>query len=401
MSDLEELIRELRSALAHLDQPLYLENHPLTKRLKYVAEAADVSRGRVLRRALRVAIESLDPGAGVSANATEARAYQVLYRYAVAKQGMVTIASELDIGERQAYRDLHQALATLVSILFPDDPAVQQAYSVPSAASRQRAALVREEVERLSTEQVQDIALSELVRGVVENAGHLAEERGVRVCTQDESPGLQVASNRTVLRQALLNLLSHMLRLEQHEIAVRLYHSGADAVVEFTCCHGAATAQPSPDDPYAVASQLFDALSLRWNLGNTEDGRAQVSIYIPVSHEYSVLIVDDNEGLVTLFRRYLRGQPYRVHGASDATQALQEAAQLQPDVIILDVMMPRRDGWEVLEALRSREGGRQTRIIVCSIINDPQLAVALGANAFLHKPVNRAQLLHTLTQVLN
>lgn len=401
MSETPEIIRELRSALAHLDQPLYLETHALTKRLAYVAETPEVSRGRVLRRVLRAAIESLDPGAGVPANSPEARAYQVLYRYAVAQQGMVAIASELDIGERQAYRELHQALATLASILFPDDPALLEVCALPSAASRRRAALVREEVERLSSEQVQDIVLSELVSGVVDSARRLAQERGVEVCTRDEAPGLQVTSNRTVLRQALLNLMSHMVRREQHAVTVHLYCSGNDVVIKFTGCRGVSAVPALPNDPFAVAVQLLETLSLRWSADPSADGLAPVAVYVPISQEHSVLIVDDNEGLVTLFRRYLRGQPYHVHDVTDATRALQEALRLQPDVIILDVMMPRRDGWEVLEALRASAEGRRTRIIVCSVINDPHLAVALGADAFLHKPVDRARLLRTLAQVLS
>jgi CheY-like chemotaxis protein len=384
-----------------MDEPLRLENHPLTRRIQYVADAPEVSRGQVLRRVLRLGIESLDPGAGTPVNAPEARTYQVLYRYAIAKQSMAMIAAELDIGERQAYRDLRQAMAALASVLFPEDPAVQEANVPLSAAGRSRAAHVREEIERLSREQYQDISLSELLAGVVDSGRRLAEGRGIAIHLQDLAPNLLVPVNRTMLRQALLNLVSHMVRQpDTRDITIRLDRSDENALIQISCPYEGPAAQPSPDDPFAVANQLLTTLGVSWNIAKTTEGVVQVTISIPASREHTVLIVDDNEGLVTLFQRYLRDQPYRVHSTNDANHALQMAHSLRPDVIILDIMMPRRDGWEVLEALRA-DGGQQARIVVCSIINDPQLATALGADAFLHKPVDRARLLDTLAEVLH
>jgi len=401
-SDLNELLRELRSALAHMDEPLRLENHPLTRRLQYVADAPEVSRGQVLRRALRLGIESLDPGTGTPVNAPEARIYQVLYRYAIAKQSMALIAVELDIGERQAYRDLHQAMAALASVLFPEDPALRGANVPMTAAGRNRAAHVREEIERLSHEQYQDISLSELLAGVVDSGRRLAEGRGITIHLEDQAPDLLVPVNRTMLRQALLNLISHMVRQpETREITIRLARAEQNALIQVACPYEGPDPQPHPDDPYAVASQLLTTLGVSWDIVRMADGMVQVTVSIPASREHTVLIVDDNEGLVTLFQRYLRGQPYRVHSTGDANLALQMAHRLRPDVIILDIMMPRRDGWEVLEALRADGAGQQARIVVCSIINDPQLATALGADAFLHKPVDRTGLLDTLTDVLH
>jgi len=72
--------------------------------------------------------------------------------------------------------------------------------------------------------------------------------------------------------------------------------------------------------------------------------------------------------------------------------------RIHPDVVILDVMMPDRDGWEVLQTLRRSKAGSEARVLVCSIINDPQLAKALGADGFLHKPVDRASLLQEFSR---
>jgi len=116
-------------------------------------------------------------------------------------------------------------------------------------------------------------------------------------------------------------------------------------------------------------------------------------------NRWRILVVDDDEDTCDLIRMTLDHE-YDVLSLTNPLDTPEVLDLFQPDLIILDVMMPRRDGWEVLETLRASEEGRRTRIIVCSIINDPQLAVALGADAFLHKPVDRARLLNALTQVL-
>ena len=106
--------------------------------------------------------------------------------------------------------------------------------------------------------------------------------------------------------------------------------------------------------------------------------------------------MDDNRGIIALFTSYLRQLPYHVSGATSAAEALEILQRSRPDIVILDVMMPDRDGWEVLEKLRARRSEDRPYILVCSIINDPELAMALGANAFLSKPVSLGQLLQAI-----
>ncbi len=69
---------------------------------------------------------------------------------------------------------------------------------------------------------------------------------------------------------------------------------------------------------------------------------------------------------------------------------------MPPDVIILDIMMPHVEGWTILRELRETPGTRKVPVIVCSIVDNPELALALGAHAFLAKPVAPGQLLATL-----
>jgi CheY-like chemotaxis protein len=72
------------------------------------------------------------------------------------------------------------------------------------------------------------------------------------------------------------------------------------------------------------------------------------------------------------------------------------ARELTPQLILLDVMMPGRDGWTALGQLREHPQTQHIPIIVCSIVSQRELALALGAVAFLRKPVSREDLLAAL-----
>jgi Amt family ammonium transporter len=92
----------------------------------------------------------------------------------------------------------------------------------------------------------------------------------------------------------------------------------------------------------------------------------------------------------------LAATDWAVHGAVDGAEARQWLAEMRPTIIMLDVMMPREDGWEVLMALKAEATTRDIPIIVCSVLTEPQLATTLGAAAYLPKPVTQEALLQAL-----
>ena len=123
-------------------------------------------------------------------------------------------------------------------------------------------------------------------------------------------------------------------------------------------------------------------------------------VMLPVSEEIAVLIVDDNTDTLTLLERYLAGSRYHFIGCANPREVLALAADVDPEVIILDVMLPEIDGWELLGRLREHPQTGATPIIVCSILPQEEFALTLGAIEFLRKPVSRETLLATLDRVL-
>ena len=124
--------------------------------------------------------------------------------------------------------------------------------------------------------------------------------------------------------------------------------------------------------------------------------RFLATITLPARERIPVLVVDDNADTRQLLQRYLSDTRYRFEGAADADRALEMAEAVSPQVIILDLMLPTVDGWELLGRLRQRNCTRDVPILVCSILPLGRLAATLGATGFLQKPVSREDLLAAL-----
>src|SRR5207244_12115523 len=110
------------------------------------------------------------------------------------------------------------------------------------------------------------------------------------------------------------------------------------------------------------------------------------------------LVVDYNSNARDLLAATVRREGYRVIEATDGESALALAREWHPDVVTLDVLMPRMDGWAVLTALKSDRELAEIPVIVVTVLADRGIAVSLGAADFLIKPVDRARLAAMLRQ---
>ncbi len=92
-----------------------------------------------------------------------------------------------------------------------------------------------------------------------------------------------------------------------------------------------------------------------------------------------VLVVDDDENLRTVLIDKLSASGFEVTGASDGEEGLKAALDLHPDVILLDVMMPKLSGWNVLKEIRGDEvWGKNAKVVMLTVLEDLN-NVALGA----------------------
>ncbi len=146
-----------------------------------------------------------------------------------------------------------------------------------------------------------------------------------------------------------------------------------------------------------VCKQLMAALGGAFAVAKGAD-YWEARLQWPAKEPHVLLVIDDNESLAVLFRRYLTGHNWQVLGATNGAEVRHIIAHTRPTVIVLDVMMPGEDGWELLMALKSNDHARNIPVIICSVLNEPRLAVELGANGYLQKPVNQPALVQLLAE---
>lgn len=111
------------------------------------------------------------------------------------------------------------------------------------------------------------------------------------------------------------------------------------------------------------------------------------------------LIVEDSPQASELLKLHIESAGYRVEIARDGEQAVDMAKRLHPNVITLDLMLPVKDGWQVLKELKQHPLCKQIPIIIVSIVDEKNLGFSLGAVDYFVKPVNKQELLNAIERV--
>ncbi|MBK8902316.1 MAG: response regulator [Anaerolineaceae bacterium] len=118
---------------------------------------------------------------------------------------------------------------------------------------------------------------------------------------------------------------------------------------------------------------------------------------------WNILVVDDDRGMRFLMRISLERKGFQVTEAPDGRAAVDQVLDLQPDLILMDVMMPHMDGLTACQIIRNIEGVAHIPIIMMSALTtgrDIQKGLDAGANLYLTKPVSPLTLVETVNQVL-
>jgi CheY-like chemotaxis protein len=392
----ETFVEQVKDVLAHLYEYPYLQTHPLALALRPSQEMSGRERMRFLRTLVLETIESLNPGRGVDLRSPRARSYNMLSLHYVEGHTMHELVTRLALSERQLYRDLRQAERDLAALLWSRH-ATPPASEAPTVAQTQEQLLLQEVGQLVRPREA--ILLHTLAQEALEGVQRLAASRDIMV--QSDVEGHTIASLDPLLaRQALLLLLSAAVQQARQQssmlLAVSSRQGHTRARVTFTA---GPESPPSPAFPATVVA-IVGRLGGRYGRDMGAGGQVQLTISLPDRAQAVVLVIDDNQGLQELFRRYLAEEDYCLLPAGSGEEGLRVAAECLPDVVVLDVMMPGQDGWAVLRHLRTNEATRTIPVIVCSVLDDPALALSFGATDFMAKPVSRMQLLTVLARSL-
>src|SRR6266702_1620975 len=116
-----------------------------------------------------------------------------------------------------------------------------------------------------------------------------------------------------------------------------------------------------------------------------------------------ILIAEDTPQAAELLEAFLADTDYEVRIAADGEQTLQQVASWQPDLILLDVMMPRISGFEVCKRLRADPATHDVAVLMVTALDqasDIERAVEAGTDDFLSKPIKKSELLHRVRSLL-
>ncbi len=405
MASRDELIKSLREGLIHLYEPGRLRRSPLAA-LFGVAQRFDSASA--LQRILIEAVKSLEPRADEPLHSRAWEVYEPLFYRYVEQLSQAEVADQMRMSARhlrRKERDALEALADLLCSQFSVDalPKVDDLGAGSTAAAPED-----EEEDEAMDEGLSWLAdgsrgtrtdLGLTLPGVLDLARRLADEHRVRleVAVADGLP--DVPADPVALRQCLLSLLTVAIpRASGGQVSFSARAVSWEVEMCIRCPAYPSGPKPALGDEAAslnMARHLADLSGGR--LALAADARAfDATLTWPAVEQSPVLVIDDNADALQLLQRYTLGTRYRFIGARDPQEALALAEEHRPRAIVLDVMMPDLDGWELLGRLRQHPSTAGIPIVVCTILPQKEMARLLGASAFLKKPVTRQEFLAAL-----
>lgn len=387
------LTRQLHRALLDLYDPSQLARSPLLARL---ARPHQPDPAANMRRILLEAIETLKPSDATPPQANAWRIYRILLHRYVQQIPQAEIAASLGFSVRQLQRHEQAALQTLA-----DHWAAR--YGAPAAAPPAPAASDSELARLRAAFASEAISLAEVVQAALRTARPLLDAAQVAADVAIAPQIPRVAAQGIPIRQALVSLFTAAAHCAAHgrleigataevgqvRLTIRPTQAGDAHPDAFELC-------PDDLDNVAMAGQLVAASGGSLALTGASAGPFSATLTLPVAEQLIVLAIDDNADSLRLLERFLAGSRYPFVGEPDPARAVSLARQLSPRVIILDVMLPGMDGWELLGRLREAPRTAHVPVIVSTILPHEQLALTLGAAAFLRKPITQVALLATL-----
>lgn len=145
--------------------------------------------------------------------------------------------------------------------------------------------------------------------------------------------------------------------------------------------------------PMVVAGEVVDSAEQLLRIASVQPAA------LPNGEKPIALIIEDNPQASQLLQTYLRDAGYRAEVARDGVEGLEKAKQLKPALITLDMIMPVKDGWQVLKELKRHPICKNIPIIIVSITDEKKLGFSMGAVDYFVKPVNREEFVTALKRI--
>lgn len=405
MGVFEVFEHDVRDTLAHLYDPTY-QPPPLL----WEVTGSDPEQGiQSLQTSLIQEIEKLKPDPNVPPNARIRLIYDVLScRYL---QGLTQeeAAKCVGITPRTLRRVQQQGVHLLAQRLWERSRSKEPAVPGDTPPEKEIPPSLVDDTAEWHAQLKQELAslqesapglvanIGEIIQGTIEVSRALTSKHGVGLKAVSLEPNLLTTAQTSILRPILIRAIDKLVQQISPggEIILSAVEEGEH--IKITIIGHPTTADVPPDSDF-----IREALSTQHGsfVVRVEDEKIICQVTLPSASKITVLVVDDNTDLVHFYRRYVAGTRYEIVHLAEGQHLFEEISDSRPDIIVLDVMLPGIDGWELLTHLHERPDTRPIPVIVCSVVRGEEMALALGAALYLQKPVRSRQFIEALDQVL-
>jgi CheY-like chemotaxis protein len=398
----------LHGALANIFDYAVLEKHHLNEIVPRVNPS--ISKSENLRNFIRGGIEALKPNDKPTMDSIEWRYYHILYGRYVEGLSISELEKSLSLGERQIRRLHGRAIDVLEEILW--DRLATTRLGVPELGSGPGHLQADKAEEVLSFPvSLGPLNLSNVLDDIIRLFGSQFRAHGLDFSVELPATLPMVLADRIILRQILLHVLN---RIHHNwfgtDLAVTAHPDNSLVLLEIQCRLKTGYV-PKQEDLFEnkLFAYWIERLNARLQIVYPDRINASADaddivetvfeLGLPKAKQAKILIVDDHEPAIRIVQRYLSQTNVQAVGIHDPSQILSTIQTIHPHAVLLDVMMPAIDGWEILQKIKSDPETNHLPVIVCSIWDEPDLAYSLGADAFLKKPILQAQMLDELLRL--
>ena len=392
MDSLGEFEKTLRDALTHLHDPNFR-----SAAIVYDVLQCDPAEGSgPVQSKIIAAIEAMRPDPDLPPVSRPRRDFDALHKRYVLGLTQEETSEHLHMSVRNVQRIQGEATHVLARHLW-EGRLRPHAVTEPGTQAQDWRSQADLELASLRVSAPNATAdVGEMICGVLELGGIVASKYSVHLETKFVQPNLVAAIHPSALRQTLISAIGRLAQCMSSG-PMSIYATLEDGQVKITITGLLAAGRTPTDDDLIrdVITPPDTSVEIR-----RKGRRAFVRIKLPSVGKRTVLVVEDNPDMVHFYRRCTAGTPYRIVRAApdqDLARAIEVAV---PDVVVLDVMLPEVDGWQLLTHLHERPATRSIPVIVCSVVKEEELALALGAVRFLSKPVQPRQFVEALDRAL-
>jgi CheY-like chemotaxis protein len=401
MVTFEEFEQSLRHVLVHFRDPAYHPPEFLWSILGYKPKQGL----EAIQQTITQTIASFKPATThTSSSLRSQRFYELLTCRYIQELTQEETAERLGITPRHVRREQQQAIHALARLFWekradktllsgednPDEGPEQESMAWRSQVRAELAAL-----QHSAPGSVVEVAAA--LRGIMKIGEALTSQHGVSLQIEALESEMTVAMHPSALRQVLITAIEKLVQsISAGRVTLAAERSGGRVHLLIT---GAPAATHHPPDSDLIREIL--AVHGGSVEAYREEDKVGFRVELPTADKITVLVIDDNADLVHFYRRYTIGTRYQIVHLAQGEQVMDTIEEVKPDIIVLDVMLPDIDGWELLTNLRGQPATKMIPIIVCSVVRRAELALSLGASLYLPKPVRRREFVQALDQILN